>query len=162
MYSDWMVLDESYRRIQVFCAISNCFWRSIIMPANIVLLVIGTSGCIFCTLRLHGHLQPVVYLFFPTMTIFLIGIYLFGVYRLISKVNENSCDCLNELVQEGKKLKALWAWNVGYEDTKCVEQKLRALRSFGVQVGIFGFITVSTQIAMWDQIINYVFLLLSL
>ena len=124
--------------------------------------VAGSAGSLFATLRLHGHLHPVVYAFFPICFVFTIVAGLIGIYGEFAKVNQNSCDCMNGIVNEGIKLRALWVWNGGDEDIQYVKKNMKCLRSFGVQNGIFGDVTASTQIAMWDETINCVFLLLSL
>ena len=52
---------------------------------------------------------------------------------------------MDKIVNAGRKLEALWAWNVRVDEVmKCPEKKLRAFRYFGVQIGIFVYITVTS------------------
>ena len=147
----------------MFSILANGFWGPIIVPGCTVLIVLLSFSSIYCTLRLHGHLHPFIYAFFPTLAAFMVGGVVFGVFGQLSKVKRNADACVEEIVMEGRKLRVLWVWNGDSKSsTEYVGKKLKTFRNFGVQTGTFGYITLNTQFDMLDQIINYVILLLSL
>ena len=128
-----------------------------------VVIIMLTVGCLYCALRLHGILHPLVYTFFPSMAVFLLAVILFGVFGQPAAVNRNARDCVEALEVACSRL--------GYElgqvkrghIRRVMRSQLRILRPFGVQSGSFsfGYIQNSTQVAMVDQILDYLILLLS-
>lgn len=153
-----MVYNELYGKLELVAVLSNCLWSSTIIPGGILLVVLQIVGALYCTLCLHGHLPLVVYAFFPMFSVFMVAGILFGVFGELSKVHGNSDECITGMT----RAHAQWEWNPDDQDMMYMAKKARALRSFGVQSGNFGYITTSTQFTMVDRINNFLLLLLSL
>ena len=157
----WKSQEELYRRLRVFNILANEFWGGIIVPGCTVIVVMLTVGCLYCTLRLHGILHPVVYAFFPFMAVFLLAVILIGVFGQLTAVNRNARGCVEVLEMASRRLEHEFG-GVDRGNIRRVLQSLgRTLRPFGVQSGSFGYIQISTQVAMLDQTIDCVILLLS-
>ena len=103
----WKSQEELYRRLRVFGVLANKFWGGITVPGCTAIVVMLTVGCLYCALRLHGILHPVVYTFFPSMAVFLLAVILIGVFGQLAAVNRNVRDCV--------KAMEVASWRLGYE-----------------------------------------------
>ena len=142
--------------------LANEFWGGIIVPACTVIVIVFTVGSVYCTLRLHGVLHPLVYAFFPIVAVFLLTVILFGVFGQLAAVNRNARYCVQALEMASRRLEYEFVGTEIWGNmTPVLRSEARTLRPFGVQSGSFGLIENSTQVAMLDAIIDYVMLLLA-
>lgn len=155
----WQSNERLYRQLEVFVKLANEFWGGIIVPGCTVLVVALTVGSLYCTLRLHGTLHPLVYAFFPVVTVFLLTVIVIGVFGELAAVKRVAGVNLKYLAH--KIVHRLDATVEEKMVRKYLQGRLRALRPFGVQCGPFGHIHLSTQAAMWEAIITYTLVLLT-
>lgn len=159
----WARFGTLYDRIKIYSVLANNVWESLIVPGSTVLMILESVSAIYCTLRLHGQVHPLAYAFFPALAVFAVGGVLVGLYGELTKVNRNSNACVDDIVNAGRQLRVSLARSgCDQISLEYVGRRLKTFRSFGIQNGGFGFITIDTQFAMLDEIINYVLLLLSL
>ena len=105
-------------------------------------------------------LHPVVYAFFPFVAVFLLAVILFGVFGQLAAVNRNAGGSVEALEMASRRL----GYELGVDwgnIRRVLQRQVRTLRPIGVQSGSFGYIQISTQVAMLDQTIDCVILLLS-
>ena len=158
----WKSQEELYCRLQIFMVLTNGFWGGIIIPGCVVLVVALTVASLYCSLRLHGLVHPLVYAFFPILAVFMLRLIVIAVFVKLSDVHRNATGCVDDLEMLGKKLRLVVSGSAnGNLRRLLIPREVKKLRPFGVQNGSFGYIQLDTQVAMIDEIINYVLLLLT-
>ena len=88
-------------RLQVFATLANEFWIAIIVPGTTVIIVMLTVSCLYCTLRLHGILHPLVYACFPFVAVFLLTVVVVGIFGQLAADNRGSRGCVEGLEMAG-------------------------------------------------------------
>ena len=86
------------------------------------------------------------------MAVFLLAVILIGAFGQLTAVNRNARSCVEAL--ETASLRLGYEFGVDRGNIwRVLQSQVRTLRPFGVQSGSFGYIQISTQVAMLELIV---------